>query len=65
MLDSPSFVLLLLPAVVLTVGLLAVALPRARAAYVERRFGLTRPDRPILTEIERFLAEHGAQVEVQ
>lgn len=70
--SSPSFVLLRLdavvqfvPTVVMAIGLLAVALPWVRAAIVEYRLGLTKQQRPVIVEIENFLREHGANVEVR
>jgi len=69
---SPSFGLLkllalvqLVPSVVIVVGLFAVAFPQLRAAVVERRLGLTEQRRPVIAEIEDFLREHGADVEVR
>jgi hypothetical protein len=70
--SRPSFVLLRLdamvqfvPTVVMVIGLLAVALPRVRAVIVERRLGLTEQRRPVIIQIEDFLREHGATVEVR
>jgi Zn-dependent protease with chaperone function len=50
---------------VLAIGLLAVFAPLGRGAIVERRLGLAAQRRPIIAEIEDFLREHGATVEVR
>lgn len=69
---TPSFGLLhllalvqLVPSVVIAVGLCAVAFPQLRAMVVERRLRLTEQRRPVTAEIEDFLREHDANVEVR
>jgi hypothetical protein len=54
----------LVPSVVIVVGLLSVTFPQLRTAVVERRLGPTEQRRPVIAEIEDFLREHGADVEV-
>ncbi len=44
-----------LPYAVVVVSVVALMFPHLRGRWVERRFGLTSDDRPIMTEMQRFV----------
>jgi Zn-dependent protease with chaperone function len=58
-------VLAVMPVLVLGAGVVSYAFPHLRGRWVEQRFKLASDDRPVISEMQRFVSQHAPSVQLR